>query len=146
MSGLTERDLIPRLRLDLIRDEGVVLKPYRDTVGKLTIGVGRNLDDVGITQEEALYLLTNDIDRHIKEALRVWPWLEKKPIKIRLAIYNMAFNLGIPRLRQFIKMMDAIYKDDYKTAAREALDSKWAKQVGKRADRIVQFMEEATLD
>lgn len=142
---MKESDLIPRLLLDLKRDEGLMLKPYKDTVGKLTIGYGRNLDDVGITKEEAEYLLANDVQSHINDVVARWPWIVDRPIKVRLAFFNMAFNLGVNRLAGFKQMIDAIYRDDYKAAANHALDSKWAQQVGRRALRIAQLYEEASL-
>lgn len=142
--SIKETDIKPLLRLHLRRDEGVRKFPYKDTVGKLSIGVGRNLDDVGLSDDEIEYLLNNDIDRHIAEANREWPWIKDTSAKVRLALYNMAFNLGIPRLKEFIKMIDALYKHDYARAAEHALDSKWAKQVGKRADRIAQLYLEAS--
>ena len=66
-----------RLHEMLIRHEGLRLKPYRDTVGKLTVGVGRNLDDVGITREEALMLLNNDIAEVRREVKRAFPWFTR---------------------------------------------------------------------
>jgi lysozyme len=82
------------LRAELIRDEGVRLKPYRDSQGKLTIGTGHNLDDVGISLEESDLLLLHDIE-HTLEALdaELPTWRTLNPIRQRV-IVNMAFNLG----------------------------------------------------
>ena len=63
-----------RLRADLVRDEAVRLKPYRDSVGKLSIGVGRNLDDKGISEQEAMMLLGNDITEHLALLDKYLPW------------------------------------------------------------------------
>lgn len=140
---MDEADLLPLLRLHLRRDEGLRLKPYKDTVGKLTIGVGRNIEDRGISNEEADLMLENDIALHVKELHRSLPWIQHKPVAVRLGLYNMAFNLGVPRLLGFTKMLERIDHDDYEGAAKEALDSKWAKQVGKRSERIAELFRSA---
>ena len=124
-----------RLTKQLIRDEGLKLAPYRDTVGKLTIGVGRNLDDNGITEAEAIHMLQNDIAVSERELSR-YPWfMQLDPIR-RDAIVNMHFNLGLPRLLTFRNMIAALDGGNYTKAANEALDSKWANQVGERAIRV----------
>jgi lysozyme len=128
-----------RLTDELIRDEGLKLRPYRCTAGKLTIGCGRNLDDNGLTEAEARYLLANDIATVSRELDRVCPWWgEMGPARQR-ALANMAFNLGVPRLRQFRMMLAALDSGDWEAAASEALDSQWAKQVGARAQRIAEM-------
>lgn len=124
-----------KLTKQLMRDEGLRLKPYRDTVGKLTIGVGRNLDDNGITEDEAAYLLQNDIAVSERELSRL-PWFSGLDDVRKGAIINMHFNLGLPRLLTFRKMIAALDAGDYEQAANEALDSRWAEQVGDRAVRL----------
>lgn len=121
---------------DLIRDEGLRLKPYRDTVGKLTIGIGRNLDDVGISSDEAELLAQNDIDSVMADLDRALPWWRQMDDVRQRALANMAFNLGISRLIGFKNTLAYLKAGDYEAAAVGALDSKWAKQVGVRADRI----------
>lgn len=128
------------LRDQLIRHEGLRLKPYRDTVGKLTIGVGRNIEDVGITQQEAMMLLNNDIQRCIDELNRAFPWFEHLSSERQRALIDMCFNLGITRLLGFKRMLAALEAGDYQRAAREALDSRWANQVGRRADTIANMI------
>ena len=130
-----------RLTADLIRDEDLRLKPYRDTAGKLTIGIGQNLDDVGITEAEARFLLANDIAKAIEDAKAVCPSFETLPEPAQRALANMAFNLGRTRLSKFKNMLAALEAKDFETAAREALDSKWAEQVGERAWRIAQAIK-----
>jgi len=129
---------IEALKVDLLRDEGCELKPYVDTVGKITIGIGRNLTDRGITLEEAKHLLENDISAVIIELDHKLPWWRALPEHKGRALANMAFNMGIPRLMDFRKMLAALESGEWETAAEEALDSKWAVQVGARADRIAQ--------
>lgn len=123
------------LRDQLIRHEGLRLKPYRDSVGKLTIGVGRNLDDSGISEAEALHLLDNDIAAVKATGMR-HDWFRKLDPVRKDAILNMAFNMGWPRLLGFRQMIAALERMDYEEAAREALASKWADQVGNRAREV----------
>ena len=126
----------------LITHEGLRLKPYRDTRGKLTIGVGRNLDDVGITEEEALYLLKNDIKRvldFLKERLPYWNGLTETR---KMALVDMCFNLGPGGFLSFKRMLRALEREDYERAAREMLDSRWARQVGRRAEELAEMMRE----
>ena len=87
----------------LIRHEGLMLKPYRDSLGILTIGVGRNLDDVGITREEALMMLDHDIDVARADLARVFPWTQDLDPVRRDALTNMAFNMGIDGLLAFCR-------------------------------------------
>jgi len=133
------------LKTELVRDEGMRLKPYTDTVGKVTIGVGRNLDDVGISETEALDMLDADIDRSIEDLERNLPWLFERPEPVQRALVNMCFNLGWPRLSGFRKMLAALEAGDYDTAAAEALDSRWARQVGARAERIAALFREGAV-
>ncbi len=128
------------LMAELTRDEGVRLKAYRDTVGKLTIGIGRNLDDVGISEPEARFLLSNDIDVAERELLRSMPWAAQlDPVRFRV-LMNMAFNLGIARLTGFRETLQAVQAGDYETAAVKMLRSRWADQVGERARRLAAMM------
>lgn len=145
-----------QLEADLIRDEGLSEKPYHDSVGVLTIGVGRNLEDRGITAAEARILLENDIGIVCGELDSRIPWWINLSDARRRALINMCFNLGWPRLSGFKKMLDALAlaldledsgafdfaKRKYVEAAAEALDSKWAKQVGGRAIRIAKMIKE----
>lgn len=134
--------MIEQLTEDLILDEGLRLKPYKDTVGKVTIGVGRNLDDVGITEYEARYLLENDIGVAMSELDREISWWRGLPEPAQRALVNMCFNLGWPRLSKFKGMLWALKDGDYPSAAEEALDSRWAAQVGQRAHRIADLYRE----
>lgn len=130
------------LHRDLVRDEGLRLKPYRDSVGKLTIGIGRNLDDRGITEAEAHMLMLTDIALVELELDRAVPWWRRMTDARKRALANMAFNLGLPKLLGFRNMLAALEAGDYETAASEALDSRWARQVGQRANRIAELILE----
>lgn len=123
------------LKKDLLNAEGIRLKPYRDTVGKLTIGVGRNLEDVGITEVEAFFMLENDIKNILKELENISIFLNLSEPRQRV-IAELAFNLGIKGLMKFKGMWKAIQLKDWNGAAEGMLDSLWAKQVGKRAIRL----------
>lgn len=120
----------------LLLHEGERLKPYRCTAGKLSIGVGRNLDDTGISHEESLYLLANDIRRAEQDVLRSFAWAKGlDPVRFA-ALIDMCFNLGISRLRGFKKFLAALAVSDWQGAAIEMMDSAWARQVGQRAFRL----------
>ena len=119
--------------------EGLRTKPYLDTVGKLTIGYGRNLDDVGITPEEAKQMLRNDISEAIKqlETLTVFSKLDEVR---RAVLIDMTFNLGFAGVLKFKKMWQAVESGNFDKAADEMLNSKWAAQVGRRAMRLSDMM------
>jgi lysozyme len=127
---------------ELERDEGVRLKPYRDTVGKLTIGVGRNLDDVGISRDEARSLLDNDVSRTMAELDSHLPWWSSLDAVRQRVMVNMAFNMGIEGLLTFKNTLAAVKAGDYSAAAEKMLLSKWALQVGARARRLADMMSE----
>lgn len=133
-------DLMNAMVADLRRDEGERLKPYRDTVGKLTIGVGRNLDDVGITPDESAYLLAKDINKVLRQLDEKLPWWRGLCFNRQRVLVNMAFNLGIAGLLGFKNTLAAVQAGQYDKAAEGMLSSKWASQVGKRADRLAELM------
>lgn len=129
--------LIQQLR----RHEGERLKPYRCSSGKLTIGVGRNLDDRGITAAESAYLLNNDIDRVWVEVESRMPWIRQLNEVRQRVLLDMAFNLGIDGLMKFRNTLATIRAGDYQKAGVMMLDSLWAKQVGNRAQRLAVMMQ-----
>jgi len=126
----------------LKRDEGVRLKPYRDGVGKLSIGTGRNLEDVGISAAENDYLLTNDIRRIAAQLNVCCPWWRELDVVRQRVLVNMGFNLGIGHLLTFHDALSAMQTHQYEQAATAMLDSTWARQVGQRAQRLAQEMRE----
>ncbi|MEE8128177.1 glycoside hydrolase family protein [Candidatus Vondammii sp. HM_W22] len=129
------------LERQIIRHEKQELHPYRDSVGKLTIGIGRNLTDNGITEEEAIYLMRNDIRQCYDELEARFCWFNDLDIVRRNVLLNMCFNMGLPVLTGFKKMLAAIEIQDWNTAAVEMIDSKWSAQVGIRADELVVQMK-----
>ena len=126
----------------LMRHEGLRLKPYRCSAGKLTIGYGRNLEDRGITNAEAEYLLTNDINDAIAECRDSFPWWKGLTNNRKMVVVNMVFNLGLNTFKKFKKTIQYIESEAYTTAAVEMLDSRWAEQVGARADELAKLMKE----
>jgi lysozyme len=131
---------------ELRRDEGVRRRPYLDTVGKVSIGVGRNLDDVGLSEDEIELLLINDITRTVADLDRHLPWWRGLSLVRQRVMVNMAFNMGIGTaergLRSFRNTLTKIQAGDYEGAARGMAGSKWARQVGARATRLCQMMRE----
>ncbi|CBW74474.1 Lysozyme (EC 3.2.1.17) [Mycetohabitans rhizoxinica HKI 454] len=123
----------------LSRDEGRRLKPYLDTAGKTTIGVGRNLTDVGISEGECSLLLENDVMRSIMWLDRHLPWWRSLDAVRQRVIINMAFNMG-RKLLTFANTLAAMQRGDYEAAANGMLASKWATQVGARAQRLASMM------
>tara|TARA_X000001382_G_scaffold111393_1_gene88277 strand:- start:877 stop:1287 length:411 start_codon:yes stop_codon:yes gene_type:complete len=121
---------------ELKRDEGVVLTLYKCSAGKNTIGVGRNVDDRGITDDESDYLLSNDIDLCVKELEGTFPWFQTLSDTRQRVMVNMCFNLGLSRLMGFRKFLAAMEAGEWGTAGVEMLDSKWARQVGPRSTRL----------
>lgn len=125
----------------LIRQhEGVSPLPYQDSVGKITIGIGRNLSDRGLSVDEVDMLFANDM-RLAAEILDIWcdDWRAFSAPR-QAALLSMAFNLGAPRLSTFIKLRAALMARDFTTASAEALNSKWAQQVGYRAQQIADLL------
>jgi|TARA_B100001094_G_C18123527_1_gene768177 lysozyme len=120
----------------LKRHEGIKLKPYKCTANKLTIGIGRNLEDVGISEEEAEMLLQNDIQEAKYQLLTKFPWMSELD-EVRLAaLINFTFNVGIGTVSKFVNAMALLKDGSYDMAADEFLNSRWAKQVGQRAIEV----------
>lgn len=128
-----------KLSAQLQRDEGVRYRCYVDSVGKLSIGVGRNLDDKGISHTEAIVLLENDIGEALREIRQSLAWAETALDDARFgALMALTFNMGIGSLLGFKKFLTALQAKDYEAAAAEMLDSEWAREVGARAYRLAE--------
>ena len=112
--------------------EGLKLQVYKCPANRLTIGYGRNLDDRGISKEEAEMLLLNDLETSTKEAKK-FEFYENLTSNRQDVIVEMIFNLGLTRFKKFKKTIGYINQANYSAAADEMLDSRWAKQVGQRA-------------
>lgn len=138
--------LITNLSEQLRRDEGEVLHAYQDRLGYWTIGVGRLIDPRKggrISHEESELLLANDVARVEQEINAALPWsINLDPVR-RAVLLNMAFNLGVIGLLGFHMTLDKIKAGDYEGAAKQMLQSLWAKQVGVRATRLSEQMKTA---
>jgi len=145
----------------LVAHEGLRLQVYEDSLGIATIGIGRNLEDRGITPEElawmdipnmaivhtmgiteadAMYLAENDVQIVEEELLRAHPCVDRLDAVRQLILVDMAFNMGVPRLGKFKKMWAAIHENNFEEAAKEMLDSRWANQVKSRATKLAHAM------
>ena len=126
------KELIQMLK----RHEGVKSHAYKCSQNKITVGVGRNIDQeggIGLSDDEIVYLLQNDVERVIKELASEYPWFNSLDEVRKDAMIDIAFNLGQTRLRLFKRALAGMEVGDYEKAAEEFLDSKWATQTGKRA-------------
>lgn len=129
------------LLADLRKDEGLRLKPYRDSVGVLTIGYGHTKNVSGpITKEEAERLLASDVQEAIADARAVCRSFDALNASRKTVLANMAFNLGRDKLSKFKNTLLAISIGDYSAAALHMLDSKWATQVGQRSRYLAKRM------
>jgi len=130
------------IRRQLLDDEGLRFKPYTDTVGKLTIGIGRNLDDVGISAVEAYDLLDHDIDRAVHALVGRYAWFpDLDPVR-QAVLVNLCFNMGPASLAKFKHTLAAIARGDYAAAARGLRNSKWYRQVqAARSARLIRMLE-----
>lgn len=131
------------MKSELERDEGRERHLYRDTVGKESIGIGRNLADKGVSEAEIDLMFKTDCNEVTVDLGRNCPWWTTMPETAQRGLFNMAFNMGWPTLSGFKNMLAALERGDYVTAAAEALDSKWATQVGRRADRVAEQFRQA---
>jgi len=127
--------------------EGVSHHVYKCPAGYETIGVGRNISEsgLGLSDEEIDYLLTNDIMRCYKE-LGTFQWFVDLDENRQFAMIDMCFNLGLTRLLKFENMLAALNVKDWETAAEEALDSRWAQQVGNRAEKLADIIRTGVIE
>lgn len=129
-----------KIRAQLIEHEGIRLKPYRDSVGKLTWGVGWNIEDSELREVEALFRVDNDIEYFHDWLKRNWTWFSPLDEARKMVMVNMVFNLGTKRFLTFKKLIAALKAGDYYAASYEMIHSKWANQVKKRAEVLAEMM------
>lgn len=122
------------------RHEGLRLKLYKCSQGKLTIGYGRNLQDCGISKAEAEFMLQNDIEKVLSDLNKSIPWYINLSENRQEVLIDMCFNLGIVEFLKFKNTLALIQKGDYLSASKAMLQSKWAGQVGKRASELSEMM------
>lgn len=124
----------------LMRHEGYSHKLYKDTVGKYTIGYGRNIEAKGVSADEANLMFENDISDARNDCLHAFPWFSEMDEARQWVLVNMCFNIGLTRLKGFYKFLAAVERGDYDQAAIEMLDSLWSKQTKNRATELASLM------
>lgn len=129
----------------LNKSEGRKRFPYRDTVGKLTIGVGFNLDDVGLYDEEIDFILQNRVRLAAVDAAKLPVYAKLDPIR-QTVLVDMVFNMGLDTVKKFRNTLAYMEQGDYAAAARGMRNSLWARQVGKRAEELAKIMETGSLE
>ena len=137
---------IDQLRETLKIDEGVKYEIYNDHLGYPTFGIGHLVVEsdeehgkpVGtpISEERVNAVFDKDVAVMVDEARKIFPNLDSLPEEAQQVIVNMTFNMGRPRLSQFKKFIAGVNAGDWDKAAVEMMDSRWAKQVGARAERL----------
>lgn len=135
-----------RLSKQLDIDEGRRRRLYKDSVGKLTVGVGRNIEDRGLRDDEIDLMLSNDIDEAVDIARALIPTFDKLDDVRQEVVANMAFNLGMTRLAGFKQFIGALLRFDFQRATTEMMDSKWYGQVGDRGKRLAYAMREGRFE
>ena len=137
---------IERLRKQITKHEGIEYKLYRCTSNKLTIGVGRNIEDRGISHDTAMQMLDEDIDICINELQQTVSYWDDLPERVQEALVNLCFNMGIKRLMAFKKTFGYLREGMFDKAADELLDSRYANQVGQRAIDVAHMIREGAED
>lgn len=131
-----------KVRQMLVNDEGYRQFPYKCTAGKLTIGIGRNLQDRGISKDEAYFLLNSDIDYFADFLEQKLPFFNQLTENRQNVLINMCFNLGTTGFMKFKKLLEHVKNHDYEKAVLEMRRSKWVSQVPNRAKRLCDMMLE----
>lgn len=134
-----------KLRVLLTRHESYRQFPYVDITGHITVGIGRNLSDRGISTTEAFELLDDDIIYFSDKLNHVLPWFSKLNEPRQIALIDMCFNLGVQGMLNFHEMIIALQNGDFDKASDEMLNSKWAAQVGERATCLSSIIKTGSL-
>ena len=130
----------------LIKHEELKQFPYTDTTGHLTIGIGRNLTDRGISQQEAYFLLDDDINYFVSMLNEQLPWFNDLNANRQVALIDMCFNIGMKSFLEFEHMLYALKRGYYIVASEDMLNSEWAKQVGQRAIELAEIIKTGNLE
>lgn len=135
-------DELVQLRSQLTGHEGLRQRAYVDTMNKITIGVGRNLTDKGLSLSEVQMLLDNDITECVDDLTHAYPWFLSLDITRQHALIDLRFQLGGAGLSMFPKFLHAMAVKDYATAAQELRTSRLAAQVPNRVKDVSQMIEQ----
>lgn len=130
-----------RLKIQLVKHEGDRRKPYTDTAGHLTIGVGRNLEAKPLSDAVVALMLDEDIIEALGVCTRLFMGFDTFSEPRQHALIDMAFNLGEHGLGAFTKMRAAVDAREWARVAEEAADSDWFHQVGQRGRTLVQMLK-----
>ena len=133
-------EMFAKLKRSIVLHESYEKFPYVDTVGKITIGIGYNLTDRGIDDEWIIKQYNNDVNYFYNRLSTDFPWFNNLNEDRQIVLIDMAF-MGYKHFCSFKKMLWALSKEDYKLAALEMLNSKWANQVKSRAVALAQAMQ-----
>lgn len=133
-----------KLKSMIERHEGRRKKPYKCTAGKITIGVGHNLDDLGLPDRMIDELLELDIGNAISDCASLYPNWHALPDTIQMVLIDMMFNMGLSRMQQFKKMNRAVEDHNWATMIKEMQDSRWFAQVGNRAKELQELVRSVT--
>lgn len=131
-----------KLKKQLVMHEGLKLKSYLCSAGKLTIGVGRNIEDVGLTESEAMMLLDNDILACVKDLRGMFHSFDQMPENIKMVLADMRFQLGPKGFRGFRRMLRAVKVGDWPEMVRQMKDSAWYGQTPNRANDLIRMVQE----
>jgi len=140
-----ENNIALKLRDSIKKHERFRKYPYTDTTGHISIGYGRNLTSIGISETEAEIMLNDDIVNATAELYRFLPVSQTLDDVRKAILIEMSFNMGIENLLQFRKMIEALKQNDFKAASTAMLDSEWANQVHARAHDLAYSMETGVL-
>lgn len=119
--------------------------PYQCPAGKWTVGWGRNIQERGISEDEAELMLRNDIRDSKNELTLHFGFFDRLDEVRQMALIDMHFNMGYTKLSKFVNMIKAFYREDYEAAADEAVDSKWYRQVKSRGVEVVAMIRTGEL-
>lgn len=128
------------LKTTLRKHEGYRNKVYQCSAGKLTIGIGHNLDDLGLDDNVIELQFQNDVEKCVADCGYLFDSFESIPDNKQSVLANMMFNMGLPVLSKFKKMIKAVDNQQWDEAANQMLDSRWAGQVGNRAVELSNIM------
>ena len=129
------------LKKSLKAHEGVKASLYKDTEGHITGGCGHNFDQP-LPDKLIELILDFDVQVAIEELDRAFPSWRTHSSARQNVLIELMFNLGAPRLGQFIRFWYAMEQKNYSVAAQELLSSKWATQVKGRAETLAKRLRE----
>jgi lysozyme len=138
--------VIKTLRELLILHEGFSAKPYKDSVGKVTIGYGFNLDDVGLYPEECEFILANRIKKLYADMRRMLPWFDRLDDVRKVVLLDMSYNMGpepfdFDGFKDWPIFLGQVERGEYAAAAKNMRSTLWYKQTKSRAVRLTRMME-----